>query len=541
MRRRAFLIGENGPANDFLKPLAFAEQDAVRLGRVLSSPTLGYDVVVSTGRHAFDHLDDLDAFASDCRRDDILLVYFSGHGYLPRTGLYFLCGSSNFARKLVTTTIPLATVRSILENCASQTKMLILDCCHSGAAATDIWGTKKTQDSPGNRLDAETRDSASLVIAASERFSSAREASELGGGIMTSFLLDALSNPERSDKDRDGRLSVADVMEWLRARSREFNATVGPDGQVDIPILYGDMRGDVFLTPELGTTDEAQALAGIRNAVDEVRAVFARDSRLDTRTLEKLARPIAVRAPTLTSTRIVDELLDTKDDASVWCAAIIIYEKRLTRYAYALVSLLTLRLRSAALWRTLRALRRITRPGSLDAGTLDLLRTNLRAIVLASRRFEDEGFGPNSVFGKIISLLEHLRISPHSIFTPEQLRKRVPIGSDGKPRQWSGKIRLYYEGRDWRISASSYTQFVDFIDEVYERLRQEGSLISAYTYGIDWALKAGGVQLPAVPQANQTTLLDLGLRDDERVEFVQLAGDHAISSHSEAIRGPRKE
>jgi hypothetical protein len=134
------------------------------------------------------------------------------------------------------------------------------------------------------------------------------------------------------------------------------------------------------------------------------------------------------------------------------------------------------------------------------------------------------------VFGNIVSLVEQLEMAPGDVFTKEQLAQRVPTGARGQPRQWSGKIRLYYEGRDCRLSANSYTAFMDFVDDVYERLRAEGSLITAYAYGVDWILEAKGTHLPVLPPSDPTTLLDLGLRDDERVRFVQLATDDKLKS-----------
>jgi hypothetical protein len=240
----------------------------------------------------------------------------------------------------------------------AQTKILILDCCHSGAAASSVWGTKAASESPGVRLNAETRDAASLVIAAGERFSSARESTELGGGIMTTFLIEALRTPSGSDKDRDGRLSVADTMEWLRLRTRDYNADREPHEQVDIPILYGDLRGDVYLTADLGTSTGARAAPTIRESVAEVRREFAAGRGMDIKTLQKLAKPISIHAVTLTNVAVIDDLLKVGDDAALFSAAISIYARRESGYAPSLIQALGPHVRDAALWGMLRALRR---------------------------------------------------------------------------------------------------------------------------------------------------------------------------------------
>jgi hypothetical protein len=529
-RWRAFIIGENGPSEEAITPLIFAERDASRLAAVLSSESLAYDIVHSGPCSAVEHLSRLDAFASDSERDDLLMVYFSGHGYLPRTGLYLLCGTSNLTRSLVTTAIPLSTIRAILENCKARTKILILDCCHSGAAGSNVWGTKSPLNQPGLRLDAETRDAASLVIAASERFSSARESHELGGGVMTSFLIEALEAPDGSDKDQDGRLSVADTMEWLRLRTREYNANRAPHEQVDIPILYGDLRGDVYLTPDLGTAPGARAAAAIHELVAEVRKLFSAERSPSIRTLQKLATSISIQASRLSSLSVVDDLLGLGDDAALYSAAIVVHTRRESGFAPTLIRSLGPHLREATVLRILRALWRIFEGERPDYDDKEQLKKALRAITQSLPRSKNIKFGPSTVFGKILALTDQLEMTPEEVFSNHQLARRLPGGAGGKLRQWNGKIRLYYDDKDCRLPVSSYTTFIDFVDDVYERLRAEGSLITSYGYGIDWILEAKGSVLPRLGQSDPTTLLDLGLRDDERVKFVQLASVAKLES-----------
>jgi hypothetical protein len=251
---------------------------------------------------------------------------------------------------------------------------------------------------------------------------------------------------------------------------------------------------------------------------------------MDIKILQNLATPVGVFSPTLTSVAVVDELLAERDDAALFWAAIVIYVRRESRYTSDLVEAFGPHVRDAALWRMLRALRRILSTRSLTPATRDVLVNRLLTIARDPARLREVEFGPNSVLGKIMSLLEHLDIAPLEVFTPEQVTKRLPSGQRGKPRQWNGNIRLYYVGRDCRLKTSSYTLFEDFIDDIYESLRAEGSQILPYTYGVDWILEAKNVRLPALLPQDTTTLLDLGLRDDERVYFVQLANEAKLAS-----------
>jgi len=69
------------------------------------------------------------------KRDDLLLLYFSGHGMRSEQGQLFLAANDTEISILEATGIPAEFVTYAMNNSHSQRQVLILDCCNSGAFA----------------------------------------------------------------------------------------------------------------------------------------------------------------------------------------------------------------------------------------------------------------------------------------------------------------------------------------------------------------------------------------------------------------------
>lgn len=111
-------------------------------------------------------------------RDDseIALLYFSGHGYIESTGGYLItseCSNGDDG-------VPMDELLTIINSSKAQNKVVILDCCHSGAAGTPVQTEGKAFLSDGVTI---------LTASAANQYSL-----ESGGsGIFTSLLVDALN------------------------------------------------------------------------------------------------------------------------------------------------------------------------------------------------------------------------------------------------------------------------------------------------------------------------------------------------------------
>ncbi|GLB68751.1 caspase family protein [Arthrobacter mangrovi] len=135
-------------------------------------------LLTSTGSGAAVRRSELKDAVRELFRDDaeVALFYFSGHGYLEDTG-GFLCSSD---ARTGDDGLSLSEVMTLANQSPATNKVIMLDSCHSGAAATD----------PIDARQAEIRDGVT-ILAASTADQYAME--EGGSGVFTSLLVDALN------------------------------------------------------------------------------------------------------------------------------------------------------------------------------------------------------------------------------------------------------------------------------------------------------------------------------------------------------------
>ncbi len=127
-------IGANGPQEQGIVPLKYAETDVERLKRAFSHDRCAFTKVESVvAKNPHTVLVGLEHFANQCEPSDLLVVHFSGHALLSDGSLYLVCNETDYDRQLfITTALKISTVKNILFRCKANHKLLILDCCHAG-------------------------------------------------------------------------------------------------------------------------------------------------------------------------------------------------------------------------------------------------------------------------------------------------------------------------------------------------------------------------------------------------------------------------
>jgi formylglycine-generating enzyme required for sulfatase activity/uncharacterized caspase-like protein len=138
--RRALIVANSEYQAGF-RGLVSPARDAEELARVLGDPSIGgFEVTTILDRSAGAISDAIDVFFnhSGARRDDLLLLYFSGHGVTVEDGhLYLAAADSQFAGSVLrrATAVAAGFVDETMRRSRSRRQILILDCCHSGAFA----------------------------------------------------------------------------------------------------------------------------------------------------------------------------------------------------------------------------------------------------------------------------------------------------------------------------------------------------------------------------------------------------------------------
>lgn len=154
-------------------------------------------------------------------RDDLTLFYYSGHGYRGPDGRHYLVALNTHPDLLRSTGVSEAFIQDIMSNSRSQQRIVILDCCFSGAFAE---GRKSGVGEP-LQFD-ELRGEATAILASSGTIQYSFE--EKGrNSLFTRFLLGGIETGE-ADQDEDGGISVDELFNYAEPRVRAMRPEQKP-------------------------------------------------------------------------------------------------------------------------------------------------------------------------------------------------------------------------------------------------------------------------------------------------------------------------
>lgn len=205
----ALIIGNNKYDDPKLAQLKTPAADSQALARVLDDKAIGgFDEVTplinqmeTTVRRA------VSAFLTNKKPDDLVLLYFSGHGILDDRGRLYLALKDTQVNLLKATSIPSSFVADEMDSCRSKRQILILDCCHSGAFERGTKGEQKAI----TETTFEGSGFGRVVLTASDSTQYALEGDQVIKqtelSLFTHFLLEGLKTGE-ADTNNDGHISL---------------------------------------------------------------------------------------------------------------------------------------------------------------------------------------------------------------------------------------------------------------------------------------------------------------------------------------------
>ena len=215
----ALIIGNNKYDDPKLAQLKTPAADSQALAKILDDKTIGsFDAVTSLINQKETRVRRaISEFLSHKKPDDMVLLYFSGHGVLDDRGRLYLALKDTQVDLLKATSLPSSFLTDEMDSCRSKRQILILDCCHSGAFARGTKGEQKAV----TEATFEGSGFGRVVLTASDSTQYALEGNQVlkqtEFSLFTHFLLDGLRTGQ-ADINQDGQISLDEWYDYTYSR-----------------------------------------------------------------------------------------------------------------------------------------------------------------------------------------------------------------------------------------------------------------------------------------------------------------------------------
>jgi hypothetical protein len=219
--RIALLIGNSKYSDSKLKKLQKPEADVFGLQRVFEDKRIGaFTEAIPLLEATFVKMrTSIESLFNGRHRDDLLLLYFAGHGIRDDDGYLYLAASDTETESLRATGVRADYITELMEKSYSRRQLLILDCCFSGAFAHGTRGGMSTDEKVITRsLFRGEGGYGRAVITASSATQYAWEDDEIVGeaenSLFTHYFIKGLETGE-ADHDMDGLVTVDELHNYI--------------------------------------------------------------------------------------------------------------------------------------------------------------------------------------------------------------------------------------------------------------------------------------------------------------------------------------
>ena len=210
----ALIIGNTEYIDPGLAQLTAPGKDTEDFARILKDKELCAfdDVKILFNKLASSVIEAIDEFFDQRKPDDLLVLYFSGHGVRDETGSLYLAVKNTIRSRLRSTAIRTDYIREAMDQSRSKRQILVLDCCNSGAFPQ---GTKAEVGGMMGMARA-FQGYGRFVLTASDATQFAWEGDKVIGqtenSLFTHFLVKGLEG--EADSDGDGKITVDELYDY---------------------------------------------------------------------------------------------------------------------------------------------------------------------------------------------------------------------------------------------------------------------------------------------------------------------------------------
>ncbi len=298
-RRFGILIASSRfPDEPKLEDLRFPENDVDGFNEILTSKDHGQFTETFVLKNKLHHeiLLKINQILRDADRNDLVLIYYSGHGKLNPAGKLHLTSTDTLISALEATSIPVSTIKDYVDISSSNKIILILDCCFSGAA-----GEAFARSGVDDQLQLVSGGRGTYIMTASTGIQVAQERESDQYGAFTKHVIEGIKSGE-ADLNSDGRITMGELYRYVHDHVLE-------EGFQD-PMKWDlNVRGELVIARSSRTPREER-----RKQIREILFELAKKDLLPDDILDKARQVIALEPDQFseedrTYDRLIDQLL----------------------------------------------------------------------------------------------------------------------------------------------------------------------------------------------------------------------------------------
>ncbi|MEO1350945.1 MAG: caspase family protein [Cyanobacteria bacterium J06635_15] len=225
MKKVALLIAVSKYQSGF-QPLAAAVEDVQAMKEALRHERIaGFDIAdiqTLVNPDPQKMREEIAILFTNRAKDDLLVLYFSGHGFTDDRGNFYLTTPSTKRDLPQATSISASYIHSLMEDSRSKQQVVVLDCCFSGAFSKGMTAKGETTNIE-RQLGGQGR--AVLTSSSSTEYSFEQKESDLS--VYTHYLIEGLKTGA-ADLDGDGVISVDELHDYTRQKVQEAAPAMDP-------------------------------------------------------------------------------------------------------------------------------------------------------------------------------------------------------------------------------------------------------------------------------------------------------------------------
>lgn len=301
----ALVVGVSRYRDEAITPLKYTNADARAFADLLTDegicgvPKENVRVLVDEEATLFAIKDSISGWlANAVGPESTAIIFYAGHGDVEpdRTQssddalANYLLPYDVSSKNLYASALSKGEFQGLVRTVRCKRSVILMDACHAGGVAT-VGSRKMSVGYSRDLYSSLSEGSGSTVIAAAAPNQLSWEDDELGHGVFTYHLLEALRGG--ADGDGDGRITMTEVFDYLKRKVPETARRLG--GADQTPVFKADMSEDIVLTINPDRIRELSEVAVAKAEAEQRRIVEMRGKLFD---FEK-AKPLPAAAHNL--------------------------------------------------------------------------------------------------------------------------------------------------------------------------------------------------------------------------------------------------